>query len=566
MRRALRFAALVLPLALHAGLGAPRAEAVDGMCAERWRADLGFLVQCIRDIHPRPYWQIGQAEFDSAVTALDRQLPSLDDHEAVVGLMRIVALLRDGHSGVDPGAPAFGANRFYPVRMHPFQDGVFIMSAAREHGKFVGARVARVGNATVQEAFARADGIANGENEQTRRHRVPLLLMRPPIVRALGITDTEDRLRFEVETAQGERRSFETRAVEAIDEPRAWYSAGEGVPVEAFVTARGGSAGGARLCWRDRAKNYWFEYLPEHRLLWMQFNSVLNAEGESLEAFCARLFEHADTHDVDKMVIDLRWNGGGNLELLDPLIRGLIRREGSLNAPGHLFAVIGRGTYSAAHVCAALLEAHTHVIFVGEPSGATPNHFGDQVRFELPHSKIPVRISKWAWQVRLPWDLRHWIAPQLPAPLTFADYSAGRDPAFDAILACDRYEPSVSGLVRGTIENEGVEAGLAAYRQWKSSHPDRFGWTTEVEMNSLGYRYLQDQEIEKAVAVLRANLETYPGSAQAFEILGEAYQLQGDRAQAAEHYQRALSIDPRQRAAAVMLRRLEIGEPPSNWR
>jgi hypothetical protein len=535
---------------------APTAASQELSRDERWRADLRCLVDNIRDIHPKPYWQTPRADFDSAIARLDRNIPRLEDHQVVVELLRIVALLRDGHSGVQLTS-LFGFGQVYPVRVYPFQDGYFVMAASKEYGDYVGTRVLRIGGLPVQEAFDRVLEIANGENEFTRLNRAPGLLMRPLVLQALGISDAKDRLRFEVETAHGRKKSFVAKPV-ALPEGRPPRSAsGEGVPGVEYRTARDGAPGPAPLCWRDRDKNYWFEYLPERRLLWVQFNSVLDAKEESLEQFCARLFDFVDHHDVDKLAIDLRWNGGGNLELLDPLIHGLIKRDTTINRRGHLFTVIGRGTFSAAHVCAALLEAHTHTLFVGEPSGETPNHFGDNVRIELPYSKIPVLISKWPWQVRLPWDRRPWIAPQLPAPYTFADYRANRDPAFEAIVKCDHDEPGPSELVREKMEKESIAAGVAAYHEWKPRHPDVYGWTTEAEMNSLGYRYLQDHETEKAAAVLQLNLETYPKSAQAVEMLGEVHQFKGESEKAVEQYERALQMAPSQRDAAEMLRRIE---------
>lgn len=541
------------------GLGAP-APARDA----HWRDDLRFLVRCIRDIHPRPFWQTSPADFDSMVAGLDRRIPELSDAQVVVELMRIAALLRDGHGGVD-GSSVLGNDRLYPVRLYPFQDGIHIVSAAPEYAAHVGARLEGIGGLGAQQALDQVMQILSGENEYTRLNYAPLLLMQPRLLQALGIAERDDRVRFAVTSADGRRRSFEVRAV-PVPAGRAWYRRGEGVPVAGSRTARQDAPGRGPLCWRDRDQNWWFEYLPEPRLLWMQFNAVAHAEGESLEQFCARMFDFADHHDVDKFVIDLRWNGGGNLELLNPLLHGIIRREDTLGRPGHFFAVIGRATFSAAHVCAVQLETHTNVIFVGEPSGATPNHFGDVVEARLPHSGLPVYISKWAWQPALPWDLRSWIAPQIPAPMTFADYRSNRDPALEAILRCERAEPSVSRLVRDLLESQGVEAAMQAYRQWKPLHPDRYGWTTEAELNSLAYRYLQDREPDKAIAVLQLNLETYPASAAAVEMLGEAHQARGDRERAEEHYRRALAMDPGSHPAAEMLRRLERGEPPSAWR
>ena len=102
-----------------------------------------------------------------------------------------------------------------------------------------------------------------------------------------------------------------------------------------------------------------------------------------------------------------------------------------------LFVITSPQTFSAAVNCAADIEKNTQALFVGEPTGAGPNCSGDAKTFFLPHSKLRVRVSLLWWQLSDPRDLRRAILPDLPAPLTFAAYAAGRDPASEAIFDWD---------------------------------------------------------------------------------------------------------------------------------
>jgi hypothetical protein len=83
---------------------------------------------------------------------------------------------------------------------------------------------------------------------------------------------------------------------------------------------------------------------------------------------------------------------------------------------------------------AVLLERHTHALFVGTPTGATPNHFGDTRIVELPNSRIRVEISELYWQNSNPRDVRPWITPDLPVDPSAAAFIAERDPAMESIL------------------------------------------------------------------------------------------------------------------------------------
>src|SRR5262249_61709986 len=102
---------------------------------------------------------------------------------------------------------------------------------------------------------------------------------------------------------------------------------------------------------------------------------------------------------------------------------------------GKLFVIIGRNTFSAAQCGVTHIERNTNAIFVGEPTGSSPNHVGESNVLNLPYSKMRASISDLYWQNSVAMDYRTWIAPQIYTPPTFAAFRADRDPALEAILA-----------------------------------------------------------------------------------------------------------------------------------
>ena len=66
--------------------------------------------------------------------------------------------------------------------------------------------------------------------------------------------------------------------------------------------------------------------------------------------------------------------------------------------------------------------------------------------------------------------------------------------------------------------------------------------TPELVINALGYRYLQAEDYEKAIATFKKNVERYPGSANVYDSLGEGYENQGKPEQAAKSYKIAVSL------------------------
>jgi hypothetical protein len=74
------------------------------------------------------------------------------------------------------------------------------------------------------------------------------------------------------------------------------------------------------------------------------------------------------------------------------------------------------------------------VLFVGEPSGAAPNQYGDPVPVELPAVGWTVQIAGVYWEKSTPDDRRVAIEPGVRVDLTSADFFAGRDPVLRAAL------------------------------------------------------------------------------------------------------------------------------------
>ena len=106
-----------------------------------------------------------------------------------------------------------------------------------------------------------------------------------------------------------------------------------------------------------------------------------------------------------------------------------------VNRWGGLVVIIGRITFSAAMNLVVDLERHTRAFFVGEPTGSSPNHYGENGDVLLPRNPLRGSVSTLWWQSSEPNDDRPWVAPDIPARPSAADYAANRDPAVDACLA-----------------------------------------------------------------------------------------------------------------------------------
>jgi len=303
---------------------------------------------------------------------------------------------------------------------------------------------------------------------------------------------------------------------------------------------------------RDPQNKFWFEYLPDARAVFVQLNQIGNKDDESMESFSNRLLSFIDSNAVERVVLDLRLNRGGNGEFNRPILRALIKAN-KVDQKGKLFVIVGRSTWSAAQFLVNKLEDYTEAIFVGEPTGGKRNSYGDSRRITLPNSGITVRVSTLWWQEDER-DRRQWKAPELAADLTFDDYRRGIDPALKTAL---EYVPrkSLSEQLSETISANNPARALEVFKRWRSAPINRYA-NGEAQVNRLGYELLSRKQIDQAIEVFKLNVVEFPESTYSFDSLADAYAARGDKELAIKNYERAVELDPTNETAKELLEKL----------
>lgn len=405
-----------------------------------WQRDVNYLALRMEQAHydlfgPTNILSLTPAIWQETIERLQQRIPTLTDHEIVTELLKIIVLAGDGHTKLRPFDVKEGYLAHHglvslqiPVMFYSFQDGLFVRAAAPHYQESIGARVLTIGNLPVEQAMDLVSQVVPRDNAMTVLSESPWILIRPAILNALGIAERADQLTMRLIQENGEP-FFVTFQAEQADVH--WRRRG-GVEPQAWISMRNPHQV-VPLWLKDPDNWYWFEYLEEKKVVYCQYNQVGNKLEEPLEVFCERLFAFIDAHPVEALVIDLRLNGGGDLTTHRPLLHHIIRSK-KINRKGHVFALIGRRTFSAAQHFTGQLELHTAVTFVGEPTGSRPNVVGEGNAFRLPFSGIEVNVSNLYWQYTFAFDHRQWIPPYLSVNMTSNDYKSNRDPALEAIL------------------------------------------------------------------------------------------------------------------------------------
>jgi hypothetical protein len=358
---------------------------------------------------------------------LEGRAPVLGDGEYVVELRRALGWFREGHTTVLPfeflgSAPAPLARGpwgwSYPVKAAAFHDGLWIVEAAGGALPLLGGRITRIGSHPIEDVITAHARAWPAENPAWAHAWAPQLLHHAGALQGLGIAVAGDRLSPEIEVEFPDGR----QAVASLH-------------AEAGDVIRQGIVRTATIAERDRADagtGNFTRLMSAERALYVSIDDMADGETTSFATFSEHVLQAAGFAGVDRVLIDLRRNGGGDNYLGEPLRHELARSR--FNRLGGLYVLIGPRTFSAAQNFANRLERETMAIFVGEPSGSAPNHVGDPGVLEGPVTGVTVIVGKARWFDGGPDDRRRWIFPDLYTPSTALDWLVGIDAALDAAV------------------------------------------------------------------------------------------------------------------------------------
>jgi len=114
---------------------------------------------------------------------------------------------------------------------------------------------------------------------------------------------------------------------------------------------------------------------------------------------------------------------------------------------------------------------------------------------------------------------------------------------------------SIAQTLTTTIASDGIDAAAKQYHELKAAAPTTYNFD-ESELNSLGYKFMRKSKFKEAIRIFQLNVEAYPKSANTYDSLAEGYMDGGENALAIANYQKSLQLNPKNRNAVVMLKKL----------
>ena len=104
-------------------------------------------------------------------------------------------------------------------------------------------------------------------------------------------------------------------------------------------------------------------------------------------------------------------------------------------------------------------------------------------------------------------------------------------------------KPPIARKLYKIIDSTGIEDISTIYWNLKQKRPDDYDFS-EGQLNSLGYHYLADEDLEKAIAILKLNVEAFPDAFNVYDSYGEALLKLGVKDEGIENYLKSVKLNP----------------------
>jgi hypothetical protein len=377
------------------------------LSAAQWQEDLDIFAKELTRRHKNPYHLISREMFEETVAALDAQIPSLTDYEVIVGIERLAAMIGDGHTRL-------GTQHLYhflPLETFWFGKELRILRTSPNYRQALGARLVKIGDFTMHKVHGRLQAlIPQGENRWYVLNQSAGHIVRMEPLAALGILPSIDQALCTFQDDAGKQFQLQIASLPP-------NTAVEWIDVVATPP----------LYLQRQDESFWFTELPNAQTVYVCFRSY-----QKLAERAKELWSFVALHTPQRLVVDMRQNGGGNYILVRDHLVHKVQFHPTLNRNGSLFVITGRKTFSAAMTNVTDFRRETDAIVVGEPTGARPNGYQELSQFMLPNSGLEVSCSilRYRFQDRN----TPAVLPDQRIDPDWRAYRAGRDPIMEWIL------------------------------------------------------------------------------------------------------------------------------------
>lgn len=339
-----------------------------------WIGDAEEYRNTISSRHKNPFTKISREQFNQKIDSLIAVAPQLSKEKFIVELFKINSQIEDEHTILFPDN-----EMELPFKFELFDEGMTIVASDSANQSFLLNRIVSINNIPWSRIDSLYRTLIKRDNSSYIKFFEAYYFNNVDLLKGLDIVNNTSGIPFQFISPSGDTINEVINAIRKV-------------PNETWIYAKPYK----NLLAYTKKNNYWYQYDENIKALYFNYRHCSEDENESFRSFNKKLFETIELVKPEKLILDFRFNGGGNSRILKPFIEKI--QKTYLNDSGRFFILIGRKVISSALMNVIDLKKTTHAFFIGEATGGNINHFGELKSFELPNSKIKVTYSTKFWE------------------------------------------------------------------------------------------------------------------------------------------------------------------------
>ncbi len=365
--------------------------------------DLEFLKKTLPVKHTNLFAKIDSNQFKSKVDQVAMRSNGFDRNRFIVELFRLTKAIGDEHTFIEADF-----TKVLPIQFELFKEGLFVVGIDSANKLMLNSKLESINGYPVTEVIARFKQIIQDENPMYFNVGLLHYLNNPVLLNGLELIGSDSTATFTLSNSVGVAQKIELKPVTSRN-------------ASTLNLARSGGS----LLSHKKMSNYWFDYHADKKVLYFNYSQCREHQQYPFAKFSEELFAVIDQQMPEKIILDLRYNGGGNSAILDPFIEKI---SGSyLNKKGKFFVLIGKKTFSSALMNAVKLKRNSNAVFIGETTSGNINHYGEVRGFKLPKSNIGIAYSTKYWES---WKGKKGpLKPDAEVQYSIRNYIEGKDEA-----------------------------------------------------------------------------------------------------------------------------------------
>ncbi len=379
------------------------------------KEDIMFFKQELPKHHKYLFSMISKEGFNNKTDQLISNIDKLNNKQVFVELNKIAASIGDAHTGVN-----IWDGYHYPLQFWLFNGNVYVVNADNSLKEMMFSKIVKIDGIDIDIVLKQLKSLISHENESWVLAMLPSYLESPVYMYGLGMIQNENKAVFTVQK-DNVVQDFTVSALEYGKDANFVNKKTKDVIIGTYD------------------KYYDYEYLSNQKALYFEYNVCADMDNQKFADFNKEMFGVIKKNDIDKIIIDLRNNTGGNSEILNPFTESL-KSYIMENDNVKVYLLVGRNTFSSGMFAIyRVKEAAPEAIAVGEPTGGALDCYGEVRTMNLPNSQIPISYSTKYFEFSKEFSYKNGgvgtFLPDISIQPTIDEYTNGRDAVLDYVLA-----------------------------------------------------------------------------------------------------------------------------------